>query len=517
MPTSTSTSTGSSESFQFPVNPFLQSIASYAMGHAQDLANWGAQQYQSSSDLTDNVVNNFLSSSQMSRDLASNQLDRYKNKFQPQEDALLRDANSYASESRQRNEMGAAASGQEQAGEASRRNAIKDLEGLGIDPSSGRYAALDRAERGRTAAAAAGAAQQAQRATEQTGRNLRSQAIDVGQRLPGNALNAIGSGLNALSGAENSKLANINTGNAVNKTPNDYLATGMKLPLPQGNRGTNSSLSSSVSPAPAGGSDASSGGGRSAPGVPGGGGGLGGVSGGRTNPGDLASSMGNENYSGASRGGSSGRGGMAGAGGNFRPGGDGGGTNGSEDNFWQGPPDPWQEGLDNPNESTFGGFDDYGSQNYYGAGNDQEDYSLGDQGVDKYGADTWGDGSTTDDSGMGDALLDNGWDNSGSWGADDSGGGSGPSYDDSPNGASYDSWDDYAAGGAVPASLSPSGGAETDDVQANVNDGGKANINVGEFIIPRDIVEWKGQEFFQNLINKSRNMRVRAPAHASRG
>lgn len=507
MPTSTSTSTGSSESFQFPVNPFLQSIASYAMGHAQDLANWGAQQYQSSSDLTDNVVNNFLSSSAMSRDLASNQLDRYKNKFQPQEDALLRDANSYSSESRQRNEMGAAASGQEQAGEAARRNAIKDLEGLGIDPSSGRYAALDRAERGRTAAAAAGAAQQAQRATEQTGRNLRSQAIDVGQRLPGNALNAIGSGLNALSGAENSKLANINTGNAVNKTPNDYLATGMKLPLPQGNRGTNTSSSHSSSPAPTGPSDADSGRGRSAPGMPGGGG-LGGATSGHTNPGDLASSMGNENYSGAGRGGSSGRGGMAGAGGNFRSGGDGGGSSGSEGDFWQGPStEDWDSVWQGP--ST-------------------EDWDSANQGTGEYGYDTPSDnyadawdqgegGSTTDDSGMGDALLDNGWDNSGSWGADDSGGGSGPSYDDSPNGASYDSWDDYAAGGAVPASLSPSGGQQVDDVQANVNDGGKANINVGEFIIPRDIVEWKGQEFFQNLINKSRNMRVRAPAHASRG
>jgi hypothetical protein len=72
----------------------------------------------------------------------------------------------------------------------------------------------------------------------------------------------------------------------------------------------------------------------------------------------------------------------------------------------------------------------------------------------------------------------------------------------------------YAAGGGmIPASMSPSGGRQTDDVQAVIpQTGGRAQLNANEFVIPRDVALWKGQEFFQNLIKKSREARVGAPA-----
>jgi hypothetical protein len=73
---------------------------------------------------------------------------------------------------------------------------------------------------------------------------------------------------------------------------------------------------------------------------------------------------------------------------------------------------------------------------------------------------------------------------------------------------------DYAEGGAVPdpgqdpsqdpsqdpnlvpAGASPSGGKAIDDVSARVSS--------GEFILPRDVVEWLGEEKLQNLIKKAR-------------
>lgn len=68
---------------------------------------------------------------------------------------------------------------------------------------------------------------------------------------------------------------------------------------------------------------------------------------------------------------------------------------------------------------------------------------------------------------------------------------------------------DVTSGGAVPMEASPSRGAVTDDVNAKVN--------AGEFVIPKDVALWKGQEFFQKLIAQSRKANESAPAKPSVG
>ena len=57
--------------------------------------------------------------------------------------------------------------------------------------------------------------------------------------------------------------------------------------------------------------------------------------------------------------------------------------------------------------------------------------------------------------------------------------------------------------GFVSRSLSPSGGIKTDDV--------RAQLNAGEFVIPKDVAAWKGLEFFYKLIAQSRKLRATAP------
>lgn len=59
-------------------------------------------------------------------------------------------------------------------------------------------------------------------------------------------------------------------------------------------------------------------------------------------------------------------------------------------------------------------------------------------------------------------------------------------------------------GGAIPAGASPTGGAIPDDVNAR--------LTPGEFVVPKDVMAWKGEEFFQNLIKKSRESKPQAPA-----
>lgn len=56
--------------------------------------------------------------------------------------------------------------------------------------------------------------------------------------------------------------------------------------------------------------------------------------------------------------------------------------------------------------------------------------------------------------------------------------------------------DEGMPGLPVPPSASPSGGAQTDDVPAR--------LNAGEFVVPKDVVAFKGEEFFQRLIQKTR-------------
>jgi hypothetical protein len=57
-------------------------------------------------------------------------------------------------------------------------------------------------------------------------------------------------------------------------------------------------------------------------------------------------------------------------------------------------------------------------------------------------------------------------------------------------------------GGPIHEDMSPSGGAETDDVPAR--------LNAGEFVIPDDVVSWFGEKHFYNLIDKTAKERDEA-------
>jgi hypothetical protein len=60
--------------------------------------------------------------------------------------------------------------------------------------------------------------------------------------------------------------------------------------------------------------------------------------------------------------------------------------------------------------------------------------------------------------------------------------------------------------GYVDPSMSPSGGAVTDDIHAQIDGDPSqpAKINSGEFIMPRDVVAWRGEAWMQKEIEKAR-------------
>ena len=74
----------------------------------------------------------------------------------------------------------------------------------------------------------------------------------------------------------------------------------------------------------------------------------------------------------------------------------------------------------------------------------------------------------------------------------------------SPGDFSFAGGGDATQGGFVPQQASPSSGINVDDVPAN--------LNAEEFVIPRDVARWKGEEFWHKEIAKSRAARAKAAA-----
>jgi hypothetical protein len=163
---------------EYSQTPILEAIAKQAQSMAPQVYQWGMDQF---------------------------------NKQQGNIDALMRNALSYASPQRVRADMGMAEAGVQQGAEAGRQSAIRDLQSYGIDPSSGRYAALDTASRVQAGAAAAGAGNQQRMSDFAQGTAMQNQAIATGAQNIQTGYGA-GTGANALLGtAANLKYAPLGT------------------------------------------------------------------------------------------------------------------------------------------------------------------------------------------------------------------------------------------------------------------------------------------------------------------
>jgi len=173
---------------------------------------WAKKTYAENKEITDKVVESFLSTQEQQNEWAQADRQRYESVFQPLENALVSDAESYASEERKAIEMGKAQSNVAQHFNAARINAQRELESFGINPADTRYAALDIGVRAQQAAAAAGAGNMAADRADATGRALRADAINIGKGYPTQALQAVSTGMQAGSGANNAGLATTASG-----------------------------------------------------------------------------------------------------------------------------------------------------------------------------------------------------------------------------------------------------------------------------------------------------------------
>lgn len=131
---------------------------------------------------------------------------RFEQLYQPLEENLVNEFQTYDSPERQDLERGRATADVNTQFDAARRNALQRLEGFGVDPSQTRSAALDLDTRVQQAAATAGANTNATRNVEDTGRALRAEALNIGRGYPSNVAGSYGQSLQA----GNSIVANAN-------------------------------------------------------------------------------------------------------------------------------------------------------------------------------------------------------------------------------------------------------------------------------------------------------------------
>ena len=184
---------------------------------------WAKEQYASDKQITDKVVNQFLSTQEINAATAAADRARYEKIYQPLEEKLVAEAETYASPERQAMEEGRAQAAVAQQFEQARDSSMRQLESFGVDPTSTRAAALDIGLRAQQAASQAAAGNQARLATEATGRALRSEAINVGRGYPGQIAGQYGTAIQAGAGGVNAALAQTASGAQTMGTAPQYM------------------------------------------------------------------------------------------------------------------------------------------------------------------------------------------------------------------------------------------------------------------------------------------------------
>lgn len=170
-----------------PMSDASMEIAKMNQQTAQEQLAWGREQDTLNREVLQQVLDVQLPTMQAQFEQAQSDRERYNTMFKPMEDAFVKEAQEYDSPERRERERGGAIADVSTAFDAQRRNATSRLESYGVDPSTTRNAALDIGVRTNQAMAQAQAATGATRRVEDTGRALRSDAINLGRGALSNA------------------------------------------------------------------------------------------------------------------------------------------------------------------------------------------------------------------------------------------------------------------------------------------------------------------------------------------
>jgi hypothetical protein len=133
---------------------------------------------------------------------------RYEEKYRPIEDQFIEEASTYGSAAKQAEAAGSAMADVRSAAAASRAGAQREAASLGINPSSGRWAGIDRAGELGTSLAVAGAGNNARTQVRDKGLSLKADIANLGRGVSSQALQTAQGAI----GTQNSALTASNTG-----------------------------------------------------------------------------------------------------------------------------------------------------------------------------------------------------------------------------------------------------------------------------------------------------------------
>lgn len=175
-----------------PTAAASENIARISQETAMAQLDWARRQDTMNRETLDRVLGVQLPAMQDQFNNAREDRARYENVFQPAENQLIEDFQSYNTPERMDTERGRAVADVNSQFDSQRRNALQRLESYGVDPSQTRNAALDIGVRTQQAAAQAGAATNATRRVEDTGRALRADVINIGRGMPSQVASSYG-------------------------------------------------------------------------------------------------------------------------------------------------------------------------------------------------------------------------------------------------------------------------------------------------------------------------------------
>jgi hypothetical protein len=190
-----------------PLMAAVTGAAQASAGVAREQLAWAREQYWADREVTDLVIEQALDRMDFNDANAEKDRARYEEIFQPLEDDLAADAADYDTQSRRDANAGAAMATVSQQFSGAREAAQDRLEEFGVDPSQTRSQALDVGMRTAEAAARAAAGTQSYQNTENTGRALRSEAINVGSQAMGTPVQWADNSVKAWGVAENAMSA----------------------------------------------------------------------------------------------------------------------------------------------------------------------------------------------------------------------------------------------------------------------------------------------------------------------
>lgn len=190
-----------------PMSEATEEVARIQQETAREQLLWAREQNAENKALLQEVLDVQLPTMRAQFEQAESDRERYNTMFKPFEDKFVQEAQEYDTPERREREMAGAIGDVNTQFDASRRNALSRLESFGVDPSQTRNQALDVGVRTAQAVAQAQAATGANRRVEETGRALRSDAINLGRGALSNAAGfygqAVGSGSSAQGNALN--------------------------------------------------------------------------------------------------------------------------------------------------------------------------------------------------------------------------------------------------------------------------------------------------------------------------